>query len=134
MEYMVYNLRYDERQGGLEVDLSLLYRPHLQEDEDLSIPPDEAIIPNPMLEHSDILEIVLNIRNKKLRKSILLKKDINYEFAANVLFKDIRYDTEFEDSEVVVLRVEAAMQLPVRLFKVEMVMIYIFIFRYQFLL
>ena len=76
-----------------------------------------------MLEHSDILEIVLNIRNSKLRKAILLKKNINYEFAANVLFKDLKSDIEFEDGEVVVLRVEVAMQLLVRLFKVEMLII-----------
>lgn len=82
-----------------------------------------------MLEHSDILEIVLNIRNPKLRKSILLKKDVNYEFAANVLFKDLKSDKEFENGEVVVLRVEAAMQLPVKLFKVEMVTISILYFR-----
>jgi len=112
MEYMVYNLR-----------------PHLQEDEDLNIPPDDAIIPNQMLEHSDILEIVLNIRNPNLRKSILLKKDINYDLAANLLFRDKEHDTEFENSEVVVLRIEAAMQLPVRLFKVELVIIFIFSFR-----
>ena len=74
-----------------------------------------------MLEHSDILEIVLNIRNPKLRKAILLKKNIDYEFAANVFFKDLKSDTKFEEGEVVVLRVEAAMQLPVKLFKVEMV-------------
>ena len=74
-----------------------------------------------MLEHSDILEIVLNIRNPKLRKAILLKKNIDYEFAANVFFKDLKSDTKFEKGEVVVLRVEAAMQLPVKLFKVEMV-------------
>ena len=76
-----------------------------------------------MVEHSDILEIVLNIRNPKLRKSILLKKNINYEFAANVLFNDFKSDTKFEDGEVVVLRVEAAMQLPMKFFKVEMVII-----------
>ena len=82
-----------------------------------------------MLEHSDILEIILNIRNPKLRKSILLKKDVNYEFAANVLFKDLKSDKEFENGEVVVLRVEAAMQLPVKSFKVEMVTISILYFR-----
>ena len=59
----------------------------------------------------------------------MLKKDINYEFAANVLFKDLKSDTEFEKGEVVVLRVEAAMQLPVKLFKVEMVTISILYFR-----
>ena len=74
-----------------------------------------------MLEHSDILEIVLNIRNPKLKKAILLKKNIDYEFAANVFFKDLKSYTNFEEGEVVVLRVEAEMQLPVKLFKVEMV-------------
>ena len=82
-----------------------------------------------MLEHSDILEIVLNIKNPKLRKAIFLEKNINYEFAANVLFKDLKSDTEFEKGEVVVLRVEAAMELPVKLFKVEMVTIFILYFR-----
>ena len=119
MEYVVYNLRLVL--VIFQPNLTLVYRPHLQDDKDLNIPPEEAIIPNPMLEHSDILEVVLNIRNPSLRKSILLKENINYDLADRILFKVTEPDTEFNSGDTVALRVETAMQLPERLLKVEMV-------------
>ena len=49
--------------SGIQIILILLQldRPHLPGDEDLSPPIDGAIIPNSMLVHTDILEIVMNI-------------------------------------------------------------------------
>ena len=67
---------------------NLFFRPHVPEDEDLSVPTDEAILPNAMLNHSDILEIVMNIRNASLRKAILSKEDIDYMEAAKILMNE----------------------------------------------
>ena len=74
-----------------------------------------------MLSHSDILEIVLNIRNPSLRKAVLQKEDIDYEIAAEILFTEPENETEFQVGEKVFLKIEVAAQLPERLFKIELV-------------
>ena len=101
----------------------LLCRPHLPGDEDLTVPSNEAIIPNPMLNHSDILEIVLNIRNPSLRKAVLQKEDIDFDIAAKILFTEPDNETEFQVGEKVALKIEVAAQLPERLFQVELVIL-----------
>ena len=97
-----------------------LDRPHLPGDEDLSPPSEEAIIPNSMLAHTDILEIVMNIRNESLRKAILMKEDIDFTKAAQILFKETKPSEQiFKIGDKVTLRINLATQLPERIFKIE---------------
>ena len=75
-----------------------------------------------MLEHSDILAVVMNIRNATLRKTILSKQDINYTNAAQILNK-VNQNKNFNIGKLVFLKLEVAMELPERLFKIEQVII-----------
>jgi hypothetical protein len=99
----------------------LLSRPQTLEDEDLSVPNDEAILPNAMLTHTDILEIVMNIRNASLRKAILLKQDIDYIEAAKIINNEKNSNQTFNIGESVLLKLDMVMQLPERVFKIEQV-------------
>ena len=108
--------------GGIQIILISIQldRPHLPGDEDLSPPSDEAIIPNSMLVHTDILEIVMNIRNDSLRKAILMKEDIDFKKAAQILFKETKTAEQiFQIGDKVALRIDLATQLPERIFKIE---------------
>jgi hypothetical protein len=73
-----------------------------------------------MLDHSDILAVVINIRNATLRKTILLKQDINYTKAAQILNK-VNQNKNFKIGKFVFLNLDVAMELPVRIFKIEQV-------------
>ena len=105
--------------------MNLFFRPHAPGDEDLNVGSDEAIIPNAMLVHTDILEIVLNIRNASLRKDILMKEDIDFTIADEVLIKDKnkKPETVIKAGDIVALRIDVATQMPVRVFKVEQVLL-----------
>jgi hypothetical protein len=73
-----------------------------------------------MLVHTDILEIVMNIRNDSLRKAILLKEDIDFKKAAQILFKETKPAEQiFQIGDKVALRIDLATQLPERIFKIE---------------
>ena len=66
--------------------MSDLFRPAEPEDDDLNTPLEESLLPSKLVEHSDILEKVLNIRNTSLRRTILKKQDIiDYSRAAQIL-------------------------------------------------
>jgi hypothetical protein len=71
-----------------------------------------------MLDHSDILAVVMNIRNANLRKAILLKQNINYTNAAQVLNKE-NQNKNFKIGKLVSLKLDVAMELPERIFKIE---------------
>ena len=73
-----------------------------------------------MLDHSDILEVVMNIRNATLRKEILLKPNINFTNAAQILNKEKQNET-FNCGELVFLKLDLAFELPERVFKIEKV-------------
>ena len=87
------------------------------------MPADEATLPNAMLDHSDILEVVMNIRNATLRKAILLKQDINFTNAAQILNK-VKQNETFNIGELVYLKLDLAMELPERVLKIEQVINY----------
>ena len=53
--------------------------------ENLNSPVEHSILPNAMLNHSDILKVVMNIKNMTLKKEMLSKQDINYT-ASDLLF------------------------------------------------
>ena len=102
-----------------------LHRPHVPGDEDLSVPADEAILPNSMLVHSDILEIVMNIRNESLRKLILSKEDIDYTVAVKILINEANLNETVKTGDNVTLKLDMAAQLPKRVYKVEQVSIWL---------
>ena len=101
-----------------------LHRPHVPGDEDLSVPTDEAILPNSMLVHSDILEIVMNIRNESLRKLILSKENIDYTVAVRILINEANLNETVKTGDNVTLKLDMAAQLPKRVYKVEQVSIW----------
>ena len=73
-----------------------------------------------MLVHTDILEIVMNIRNASLRKGILMKEDIDFTRAAQILFKEKKPSEQiFKIGDKVALRIDLATQLPERILKIE---------------
>ena len=73
-----------------------------------------------MLVHTDILEIVMHIRNDSLRKAILMKEDIDFKKAAQILFKEKKPSEQiFKVGDKVALRIDLATQLPERIFKIE---------------
>jgi hypothetical protein len=76
-----------------------------------------------MLDHSDILAVVMNIRNASLRKAIMFKQDINYTKAAQILNK-ANQNKNFKVGKFVSLKLDVAMELPKRIFKIEEVIIY----------
>ena len=81
-----------------------------------------------MLDHSDILAVVMNIRNASLRKAIMFKQDINYTKAAQILNK-ANQNKNFKVGKFVSLKLDVAMELPKRIFKIEEVIIYWEIFK-----
>ena len=109
--------------GGDDAQYQVVPRPQASGDEDLNLPAYEAILPPAMLEHSDILAVVMNIRNATLRKTILLKQDINYTKAAQILNK-ANQNKNFNIVKLVFLKLDVAMELPERLFKIEQVIIH----------
>ena len=59
-----------------------------------------------MLNHSDILELVINIRNVRLRTEILTKQDLNY-IAADIIFNiEAIWGKTFNAGEFVNLKVD----------------------------
>jgi hypothetical protein len=76
-----------------------------------------------MLDHSDILEVVMNMRNATLRKAILSKQDITYTNAAQILNK-VNQNKNLKVGKLVSLKLDVAMGLPERLLKIEQVIIY----------
>ena len=73
-----------------------------------------------MLVHADILEIVMHIRNDSLRKAILMKEDIDFKKAAQILFTETKpSEQSFKIGDKVALRIHLATQLPERIFKIE---------------
>ena len=63
-----------------------------------------------MLNHSDILELVVNIRNVSLRKEILSKQDIDY-MAADIIFTiETMRGTTFTIGDLVFLKVDLITQ------------------------
>ena len=88
---------------------------------DLSLPVEEAVLPNKMVGHSEILEIVMNIRNSSVRRTILLNQGIDYDRAAKFFHNDSKSVEQFSVEDVVLLKLERAMNLSERLFKIEQV-------------
>ena len=85
---------------------NILLRPHIPGEEDLNPPPDQSILPNAMLNHSDILELVINIRNVSLRTEMLTKQDLNY-IAADIIFNiEAIWGKTFNVGEFVILKVD----------------------------
>lgn len=105
MEYMLYSLKAAE-----------------PEDDDLNTPVEESLLPSKLVEHSDILEIVLNIRNTSLRRSILMKQDlIDYSRAAQILQNETRQVQNFTPGDQVFLRMDIAMNLSLGVFTIQQV-------------
>ena len=84
---------------------------------------EDAVLPNIMLNHTDILEIVMNVRNASLRKLILSKQNINYIEAGKILKKEEDPEKLLHVGDYVSLVLDIAMQLPKRVFKIEQVSI-----------
>ena len=82
---------------------------------------EEAVLPNKMLEHSDILETIINIRNTSLRRSILLNKDLNYSRAAEILRNGKESFTHCTVGQEVLLNFDIALNLTRRVFIIEQV-------------
>lgn len=92
MEYLVYNLR-----------------PHVLGEEDLTL---ESILPNRMLNHSHILEVVLNIRNTSLRKEVLAKDYINLILVDNIIAtSEILAGNTFNVGDIVVLKLDLLLRI-----------------------
>ena len=99
-----------------------LFRAAEPEDDDLNTPVEESLLPSKLVEHSDILEKVLNIRNTSLRRSILMKQDlIDYSRAAQILQNETRQVQNFTPGDQVFLRMDIAMNLSLGVFTIQQV-------------
>ena len=71
MEYLLYRLR-----------------PQQPADRDRSVPAAQAVIPAPLLAQTDLLNIVMNLANPKLREDIFNKKLFDFKKAHILLNSD----------------------------------------------
>ena len=86
-------------------DDNVLPRPHVAGEEDLTV--EQSILPNAMLNHSHILDIVVKIRNVSLRKEVLFKEDINFILVDNIIFTiEKLLGTTFKVGDLVVFKLD----------------------------